>query len=366
MPGIIRNCHQCGQIVFAETYGEYMTIYELCEDCEEEQERAAEQEDSDDDFIADFGYGPVLVGGMGSSLSFMGARMERRPPTQSTAESRYEFVGGSSLQILTPGPPKAKAKSTTTTTARPVPVPAYPKECCGRSFHSAQAIEAHKSDKHNWCKPCDRYFTSLNAYAQHRRSAKHQPKSCTCPMRPKSFVSIAAVVSHLESGTCPSKITRAIIDDYVARNDVNNIVTNPNRLITSGNSAATRRCAAEPMPAYKSSDKAWNGSAWACPLCHIVFPYKPQLDQHLNSPKHAKRNGKMYRCPAAGCGTQAETLSELVQHVTDGFEIIQAGKPQLLLLFCRLVTLAAAAAATPHDAAQQARAGAAATGARRI
>ena len=58
-----------------------------------------------------------------------------------------------------------------------------------------------------------------------------------------------------------------------------------------------------------------SGSA-AYALCD--FDYRPQLEQHLNSPRHAKRVGKMYRCPAAVCQAQMETLSGLVQHVESG------------------------------------------------
>ena len=34
--------------------------------------------------------------------------------------------------------------------------------------------------------------------------------------------------------------------------------------------------------------------------------------------RHSKRDGKMYRCSAASCQAQIETLSGLVQHVQSG------------------------------------------------
>lgn len=189
-------------------------------------------------------------------------------------------------------------------------------ECCGSYLYSTFAVNQHNHAYHHWCQPCDRFFNSARSLAQHLSSAKHQPKNSICPKCPRAFISPSAVVAHLESGTCPSRITRAIIDAYVARADVNNVITNPNRMITSGKPFDIR--VPQPFPTYMVTHHAWNGTYWECCLCHNEFRTKPQLQQHLNSPRHAKRPGKMYRCPAAGCQMQIETLSGLVQHVESG------------------------------------------------
>lgn len=189
-------------------------------------------------------------------------------------------------------------------------------ECCGKLFLSPTAVDQHNAAKHHWCAPCDRFFNSAHSLAQHLSSSKDQPKSFICPKCPRGFVSPSSVVAHLESGTCPSRITRAIIDAYVAQADSNHIITNPNRMIEAGRPVDVR--VPQPYPTYIVTQHAGNGNAWECCLCHIEFPYKAQLNQHLNSPKHAKRPGKMYRCPAAACQVQIETLSGLVQHVESG------------------------------------------------
>lgn len=59
-----------------------------------------------------------------------------------------------------------------------------------------------------------------------------------------------------------------------------------------------------------------------------------------------------------GTGKVRCHVAATVQHVADGLEVIQACEPQLLSLVRRLVALCAVPAAAPHDAAQQAGAGA--------
>lgn len=36
---------------------------------------------------------------------------------------------------------------------------------------------------------------------------------------------------------------------------------------------------------YEASDRAWNGAAYECYLCHRAFNLLAGLNQHLNSPK---------------------------------------------------------------------------------
>jgi hypothetical protein len=116
---------------------------------------------------------------------------------------------------------------------------------------------------------------------------------CKCLSVREADVSHSAVVSHLESGTCPSRINRKMIDDYVVRHDTRNFITNPQRMITDGSG----RTFANAVPTYEATEQAWNGSAYGCYFCPLEFPYLGQLNQHLNSPAHARRDNRLYRCP---------------------------------------------------------------------
>jgi len=130
---------------------------------------------------------------------------------------------------------------------------------------------------------------------------------------PRRFASHSDVVLHLESGTCNSGVTRHMIDAYVLKHDVRNVITNPRRMITIGTTLEYT-----PPPTYTATDRAFNGSSWECYFCHIEFPTKPQLNQHLASPKHSAGPNKIYKCPNSVCGKQFTTLSGLGQHIEKG------------------------------------------------
>jgi len=130
---------------------------------------------------------------------------------------------------------------------------------------------------------------------------------------PRRFASHSDVVLHLESGTCNSGVNRHMIDAYVLKHDMRNVITNPRRMITNG---ATREYT--PPPTYTATNQAWNGSSWECYFCHTEFPTKPQLNQHLASPKHSATPNKIYKCPNSACGKQFSALSGLGQHIEKG------------------------------------------------
>ena len=72
-----------------------------------------------------------------------------------------------------------------------------------------------------YCIPCRRIFLNNNNLRHHMRSTLHQGRTVDCPMKgcAKSFVSRAALVLHLESGACPSRVTRAMVNRIVAALD---------------------------------------------------------------------------------------------------------------------------------------------------
>ncbi|RSH93444.1 hypothetical protein EHS25_007800 [Saitozyma podzolica] len=148
---------------------------------------------------------------------------------------------------------------------------------CDAWLKDQAAYELHAEDKHWWCKPCDRFFNSGHNLEAHRNSSIHKTKDFKCPFCPRMAVSSSAMIAHLESGTCRSGITRAMIDDWAFNHHT---------------------------------------GMYDCYFCSADFRYLQQLNQHLASPKHTKRDQKLYRCP--GCRAETETLSGLVSHVERG------------------------------------------------
>lgn len=175
------------------------------------------------------------------------------------------------------------------------------------------AYQSHAENHQYYCKPCDRFFSSVLGFASHLDfSALHNPKKFKCPFCPRKGVSVSSIVVHLESG-CHPKFTRAVIDDFIARHDRKNVVTNPSRSITS----ASGESRPAPMAHYEATDAAYShvAGAYVCYFCPCQFRELQKLNQHLASPKHTKRDQKLYRCPGITCHVETETLSGVVQHI---------------------------------------------------
>ncbi|KZO94066.1 hypothetical protein CALVIDRAFT_539439 [Calocera viscosa TUFC12733] len=123
----------------------------------------------------------------------------------------------------------------------------------------------------------------------------------------------AAVVLHMESGSCPSGVNRSKIDQFMVEHDLQNVITNPSRLIIGPD--GTRQMQSD---TYIASAQAWNGRGYECYFCHKVFDKLVHLNQHLASPKHTKPLQKLYRCPNLACQTETVTLSAICQHIESG------------------------------------------------
>ena len=143
----------------------------------------------------------------------------------------------------------------------------------------------------------------------HLDSRRHAPAAIRCPGARcgRTFVKPSDLVQHFEAGTCPSGMTRARLNQEVVRRDGNNIITNPNRLITGPGGSRT-----VPTESYLATERSWNGYAYECLLCSRDFSSLHALNQHLQSPAHA---AKIFRCPNSQCMLQYSALSALVQHV---------------------------------------------------
>ncbi|KAF8261590.1 hypothetical protein EI94DRAFT_1745694 [Lactarius quietus] len=182
---------------------------------------------------------------------------------------------------------------------------------CWLDFESYSQLEKHDHSVHDYCTQCRRGFINQNNLQQHLNSKTHRPETIPCPGRgcDRTFISVAALTLHFESGTCPSGMTRAELDRRVVRADRNHYITNPDRLICGPGGCEP------PSTTSWATDRSWNVNAWECFLCHSTFKNLAGLNQHLRSAFH---NEKIYRCPKSDCRLEFKTLSALCQHVEGG------------------------------------------------
>lgn len=84
-------------------------------------------------------------------------------------------------------------------------------ERCDEWQEGMADLQLHRQQYHHYCVMCNRYFQSANNLVVHLNSSIHKPKTYECPFCPRKQVTPSAVVSHMESGTCKSGITRAMM-----------------------------------------------------------------------------------------------------------------------------------------------------------
>jgi len=108
----------------------------------------------------------------------------------------------------------------------------------------------------------------------------------------------------MESGTCASGIDRDGVNRIVRQYDKNNVITDPSRMITAGDSGQQSR--------FYATSRAWNGMGYECYLCHNTYGTLAALNQHLASPRH---QDQIYICPLSTCRIRFRTLSGLCQHI---------------------------------------------------
>ncbi|KZV81211.1 hypothetical protein EXIGLDRAFT_844792 [Exidia glandulosa HHB12029] len=190
------------------------------------------------------------------------------------------------------------------------------------------AMHEHRLSDHanRYCSPCRRVFIGSSNLQSHLNSSLHRPKAIPCPHRSRgctqSFVSHSAMTLHLESGHCVSGFTRADVNRRVIELDRGRVISDPSRLLTNGGAPAQ----------YIVTERAWNGHAWECYLCHAEKRSRQALNAHLNSPRHEE---KMYLCPQRQCAQRFTTLSALMQHIESDrcgvqrFKVVQQAIAQL-------------------------------------
>ena len=181
---------------------------------------------------------------------------------------------------------------------------------CGRLEvnTTGEVNKAALQAKAHYCAECNRSFVSANNLGAHRRSAVHQPKDVHCPCKGciQSFVSLSALILHLEFGYCRSGVNLTTVNKYVRQLDTEHLITDQTLLVNV--------VAASPAKDGMKI-KTWNGTAYECYLCHWLFRACYSLTQHLKSPRHLL---KIYMCPQGTCREHFSALSGLCQHIESG------------------------------------------------
>lgn len=241
---------------------------------------------------------------------------------------------------------------------------------CDWDFVDKQALHQHLADKiheprtkpkvssfrisNQVCEQCEREFRDEKGLEKHRLSVVHNPLSyikCIGDKRcKKQFTSPSAWLHHLESGACPSKITREKLHSAVQSNDINRLITGGSMqeytaLIgpdVSRSTSITESIIFTPMTddsfgGFPSPPHTWepqsgmltpnSGSfpssldglslpmCLTCPLC--PFGRKPfksleALKNHLSSPAHSP---KVFHCPLYFAGLENDRkISQLIKY----------------------------------------------------
>ncbi|KAJ3941993.1 uncharacterized protein N0V96_007478 [Colletotrichum fioriniae] len=139
-------------------------------------------------------------------------------------------------------------------------------ECddCYDRFHDEQDLRDHEVEEHNYCDPCDRYFTNQN-------NIRLAPLD-----RDKLYQAVRA--------------------------------RDPNGVICK------KLLEWHASPIYTATNRTYNYhiDAYECYLCHRAFSSLNGLNQHLNSPVHQQ---KLYHCPNHRCGREYTTLAAVINHL---------------------------------------------------
>jgi len=228
------------------------------------------------------------------------------------------------------------------------------------------------------CGLCSKSFKTTQAMQMHKASRVHKP--LCAPLHcigsngcRKQFDSPSSMILHLESGSCPSRLTRRKLNAIITQQDPKHLITSPAALESTesigGSCVSTEYGGAILTPSSSSlslqRNDSWSSfsTSWEiptpaesslsfspsegmtlqsdviqdinyitppplflCPLCPPAsnrFRTARDLDNHSRSPAHAL---KIFHCPAALSGGSKKklaekcfsTLSGLAMHVESG------------------------------------------------
>ncbi|OSX58476.1 hypothetical protein POSPLADRAFT_1036166 [Postia placenta MAD-698-R-SB12] len=180
-------------------------------------------------------------------------------------------------------------------------------------FNKARELREHFREEHCYCGGCRRVFASESNLRAHCRSSIHKDATthCVSSMCHRSFVSVSAMILHLEAGRCEAGLDREEVDERIIQGDEGHVITNPVRLLERN---AEEDQVNPQRDIAQATEHLWDGSHYKCPKCRHQYVSFAALKRLLASPAHAT---KIYRCPPSfsGCGAEFGTLSALAQHV---------------------------------------------------
>lgn len=170
---------------------------------------------------------------------------------------------------------------------------------------------------------CRRVFKDGETLAKHLdTNSIHIGRTIFCPGWEclKAFAYSSALIQHLESGGCPSRMNRHEVNHITVRLDAGNVITNPARLL-----AGPGGYVPPDIVSSWATERSRNPATgrYDCAVCSKDFRRLKDLQNHLDSPVH---DVEIYRCPKAwqGCEAEFRTLSALCQHVEGG--VCEAGR----------------------------------------
>ncbi|KZV84212.1 hypothetical protein EXIGLDRAFT_842403 [Exidia glandulosa HHB12029] len=188
-------------------------------------------------------------------------------------------------------------------------------DLCLMYYDDEGDLHQHRIQEHYnvYCDMCKRMFIGYAQVNAHLASKKHQVKRIRCAAAnlgcKATFVSLSAMIAHLEANVCVSGVTRRDVNTRIIALDPGRILVNPNRLLTNGTVEERSWVVTDEM--YDA-----NARLWVCWLCSKRMRHKEQLEQHLKGPAHAE---KLFRCPGTACGKacgkEASSLSGIMQHI---------------------------------------------------
>ncbi|KAM0750051.1 hypothetical protein T439DRAFT_380801 [Meredithblackwellia eburnea MCA 4105] len=183
---------------------------------------------------------------------------------------------------------------------------------CNHLAQNSHHLVDHKKDNHHYCEACDRIFSSDSNLQSHLNIHKDRALQCDIRGCKKSFVSIAHLILHWETETCPSGASIERLDDFVRKN-----------LTTIINQDCQSNYDSDSDSGYGSrgDDDSWDSKEgrYFCSKsnCAKSFAFLGELKAHLRSPKHAGKSDQYY-CPSGDCEKMFSSLSGFAQHFESG------------------------------------------------
>jgi len=184
---------------------------------------------------------------------------------------------------------------------------------CHELFDHYDELKEHDLDEHTYCTDCKRPFQNETNLFHHLSTKHQQSATVRCPDRAcnRAFFSHRALMRHLKSGTCPSRMAGMHLNHVILGADPDDYITDPERMLSS----ARRRYETPPPAESWATERSWNGEAYECFLCRATFDTLARLNRHLQSPRHDEHT---YWCPKPDCHAEFAMLRGLCQHVEGG------------------------------------------------